>query len=584
MARHVRHASRLGSMLLTLTALSLASSALAGKKSVASSPPFREGDVIGYDAIAALEKFLPPEFWAHRDLFLYEGMKLEIGPSFRDYGQPPEYLAATERFEGQAKIGPDESLENYTAGFVFDPASIDCEGDPQAGVKHIWNFAYQWEGDGSSAHFLYTYRDRGERLPLYYEGTSKTVALSHRIEADLLDTQGGDLFRGEKRVRAAAIEVAAPFDARGIMSVTYRYKESEKPLAQSKSDDTWIYRPTLRRVRRISAPQRTDAVAGTDFAFDDLRSFAGIVPHYTWSCLGRIDLFAPMNSKVKAYPYSADHEFGPSGLSYADDRWELRHAVKVRMRPKNADHPYDHKDIYLDAQTYVPLYSFAYDRNETLWKIIWHNHRWSEDDSIRKEGETEWYESWPGVDKPLDLRTVSDTIVNVQTFSGTRIEYWDDHGTPLKNAEGAISRGKVRRLFDLPVRHCVAAGTPIATPNGPLPIEELEIGDAVWSWDEARGVRVVARVEATHASDADETLVFGGALRVTAEHPLLASGVWTEAADVEPDAMLLHLESGPVRAGAPEVVSRPVRVFDLTIDGPANFFAGGLLVHNKRGR
>jgi hypothetical protein len=77
------------------------------------------------------------------------------------------------------------------------------------------------------------------------------------------------------------VEVTAPFDARGIMLMSYRYKASDKPTAQTKNDDTWVYVPTLRRVRRISSAQRTDAVSGTDFTFDDLFSFAGIVPQYT---------------------------------------------------------------------------------------------------------------------------------------------------------------------------------------------------------------------------------------------------------------------------------------------------------------
>ena len=214
---------------------------------------------------------MPAEFWANRDFFFYEGMKMEIGPSFKDYGPPPEYLAASAKYKGQPKIGPDESLENYNAGFAFDPASIDCKGDPQAGVKHIWNFAYQWDGDGSDTHYFYSYWDRGEELPLYYEGTSKTIMLSHRVEPELVEKNNGDLFRGEKRVNAFGIEVDAPFDARGILVMSYRYKDSEKPTAQTKNDDTWVYVPTLRRVRRISTAQRTDAVSGTDFTFDDLR-------------------------------------------------------------------------------------------------------------------------------------------------------------------------------------------------------------------------------------------------------------------------------------------------------------------------
>ncbi len=402
-------------------------------------PTFKEGDVIDLDQIDALRPFLPPEFWANRDFFFYEGMKLEIGPFYRDYSPPPEWNAATEKFRGQSRIGPDGSLENYTAGDPFPMDEIDCLGDPQAGDKIIWNFDYQWSGDGATAKFFYSYWDRGEQLPLYYQGTSKTVALAHRIEPSYLEKNNGDIFRGEKRKYAFGVEVTAPFDARGIMLMSYRYKASDKPRSEAKNDDTWVYVPTLRRVRRISSAQRSDAVAGTDFTFDDLRSFAGIVPQYEWTCLGEMDMLAPMNTKVKAYPYDKDHNFGPYGLSFADDRWEMRKAVKIRMVPKNADHPYHHKDIYVDKQSLNSLYSFAYDRKEELWKILWHNHRWSEDEVT----ETPWYPGWENVPEARDLRIVSDTIVNVQTGTGNRIEFWDSHGTPLK------SKGRIRRYIDV---------------------------------------------------------------------------------------------------------------------------------------
>ncbi len=424
------------------SAFALAQPAVAQKAedSGAAGPKFKEGDVITMDKIESLKPFLPPEFWANRDFFFYDGMKMEIGPSFRDYSPAKEYVDATQKFKGKAKIGPGESLEGYVAGQPFPMEEIDCKGDPQAGIKIIWNFDHQWEGDGSRTKYFYSYWDRGEQLPLYYQGTSKTISLAHRVEPELLNTQEGDLFRGEKRKSAFGVEVEAPFDARGIALMTYRYKSSEAPLEQAKNDDTWVYVPTLRRVRRISTAQRTDAVSGTDFTFDDLRSFAGIVPQYTWECLGEMDIIAPMNSKVKAYPYTKDHNFGPYGLSYADDRWELRKAVKIRMTPKNKEHPYHHKDIYIDKQTMNALYSFAYDQKEELWKIIWHNKRWSVDGN--KE-DPNWYPGWEGVPDPRDNRIVSDTIINVQTGTGNRIEFWDNEGTPMANP------GKVRRYIDV---------------------------------------------------------------------------------------------------------------------------------------
>ncbi|MCZ6463693.1 MAG: DUF1329 domain-containing protein, partial [Proteobacteria bacterium] len=276
---------------LTAAALVLpAGLALAQEDAGGMGPTFQEGDVITFDKIDSIKPFLPDAFWSNRDFFFYEGMQLEIGPFYRDYSPASAYQGATQKFGSQTRIGPDDSLENYTAGQPFPWDQVDCLGDPKAGVKAIWNFDYAWDGDGATAKFYYSYWDRGEELPLYYEGTSKTVVLSHRVEPEFLDTNKGDMFRGEKRKFAFGVEVDAPFDARGIMLMTYRYKSSDKPRADSKNDDTWVYVPTLRRVRRISSAQRTDSVSGTDFTFDDLRSFNGIIPQYDWDCLGEFDL------------------------------------------------------------------------------------------------------------------------------------------------------------------------------------------------------------------------------------------------------------------------------------------------------
>ena len=99
--------------------------------------------------------------------------------------------------------------------------------------------------------------------------------------------------------------------------------------------------------------------------------------------------------------------------------------LKLRFTPRRSDHPYSHKDIYRDRSSMEPLYSFAYDRKGELWKIIWHDHRWSED-----PGYTE-YKGCERVPGPRDLTVVSDTIVNVQTGTGNRIEFWNRSGTPL---------------------------------------------------------------------------------------------------------------------------------------------------------
>jgi len=424
--------------LAVLAVLLLAPVASGQEDATSVGPPFSEGDVISFEQIDQLEAYLPEEFWRNRDFFFFEGMQLEVGPAHADYSPAEAFAEATEQFQGQPRIGPEGSLENYTAGTPFPMEDFDCEGDPQAGVKFMWNFERRWSGGGGEARFLYTYWDRGEKLPLYYEGTGRGIPMAYRVEPEYLEENDGNLFRGDKRRVASGAEVTAPFDARGIKLLTYRYKSSYGPPSEAKNDDTWVYVPTLRRVRRISTAQRTDAISGTDFTLDDLFSFNGIVPQYEWTCLGEHEYLAPGNTKVKGYPYVREQNYGPYGLSLANDRWELRNMVKIRMTPKNQDHPYSYKDIYIDRDTFEPHYSFAYDQKDELWKIIWHAKRWSEDESLSGE----WYEGWEGVDEPRDYRVVADIIVNVQTGTGNRIEFFDATGVPMS------SKAKIRRYID----------------------------------------------------------------------------------------------------------------------------------------
>ncbi|MBW2667985.1 MAG: hypothetical protein JRE13_16980, partial [Deltaproteobacteria bacterium] len=83
-------------------------------------PAFKEGDVVTFDQIEKLRPFLPEEFWDNRDFFFYEGMQLEIGPTQFDYEPNAQVLDASKKYAGQAKIGPDNSLESWVAGYPFD--------------------------------------------------------------------------------------------------------------------------------------------------------------------------------------------------------------------------------------------------------------------------------------------------------------------------------------------------------------------------------------------------------------------------------------------------------------------------------
>ena len=139
------------------------------------------------------------------------------------------------------------------------------------------------------------------------------------------------------------------------------------------ADQTWMYIPTLRKVRRVSAEEKADSFQGTDTTLDDFYGFSGRVLDYTWTFHGWKDVLHVMNSR-----YAYTRFYGPHGrVPY--DRWELRKAAVIELVPKNPRHPYSSKIVLWDAQTYRTCMAVAFDRDGKLWKVWGIQNSWSEE-------------------------------------------------------------------------------------------------------------------------------------------------------------------------------------------------------------
>jgi hypothetical protein len=387
--------------------------------------PFKEGDTLKFEDLERIRGYIPEPFWENREFFFFEGMTLGIGPFHENYAPSKARRAVNAKYNGQAYVGPGEALENYTLGRPFP--EID-PNDPQAGIKHAWNMNYKHDALEGKASWYFTYWDRGEQLPLWYKGTGWGMRLTRRTDHE---ATGGSIFEKEKRKGAGGIHIDAPFDARGLIGLGYRYLAADKAPEEARRDDVWVYIPWLRRTRRLSASERTDAIAGTDMTADDAGGFSGITPQFEWEYLGETEVLAPIDTRLVGYPYSETANYGPTGFSLGNDVWQVREAIILEQRPKIERHPYSRKVLWVDKQTYVVHYAAAYDRRGELWKLIQTAHRWSESDlqEVKVEGIRTFFR-------------VCDVLVNVFTGTGVRIELFDVQPTRL-------TRGQIRRQIDI---------------------------------------------------------------------------------------------------------------------------------------
>jgi hypothetical protein len=147
---------------------------------------------------------------------------------------------------------------------------------------------------------------------------------------------------------------------------------------------------------------------------------------------------------------------------------------------------------------------------------------------------------------------------------------------------------------------CFAPGTLIATPAGEKKIEDIKIGDHVWSYDVRSQRVVVGDVTQTWIRPSKPTLDIelsdGTHLTVTENHPFfLGDGRYVAAGELVPGQRLYKLDlagaanasvtlgtslSQDVRIVSIATSAHTTDVYNFSVSEFVNYFAGGVLVHN----
>ena len=141
------------------------------------------------------------------------------------------------------------------------------------------------------------------------------------------------------------------------------------------------------------------------------------------------------------------------------------------------------------------------------------------------------------------------------------------------------------------VSYCFVAGTPVVAENGSVPIEQIEVGDFVWAWDEETDNVALKQVVETYINETTElTHVFvnGEEIVATPSHPFYCpTKGWTDAAHLRAGDILVLVngEYVVVEKVQHELLEAPVKVYNFQVADYHTYYVGtdGVLVHNKCG-
>lgn len=138
---------------------------------------------------------------------------------------------------------------------------------------------------------------------------------------------------------------------------------------------------------------------------------------------------------------------------------------------------------------------------------------------------------------------------------------------------------------------CFAAGTPVMTPDGEVPIEQIKQGDLVLARDEfnVEGPAEAKRVEKTMNGTAKlfELSIGGHIIRTTGPHPFFAKGKgWTPAEELAVGDLLSTNHRDWVELEKITETDQEEQVYNLRVDDHRTYFVGseawgfGVWVHN----
>ncbi len=136
--------------------------------------------------------------------------------------------------------------------------------------------------------------------------------------------------------------------------------------------------------------------------------------------------------------------------------------------------------------------------------------------------------------------------------------------------------------------YCVASGTLISTPQGQIPIEQIQAGHEIFAYDSSSQQIVVANASYLASRNVDEVLeihVGDRILHATAEHPIMTNKDWVQAEELTQGDELLcsaftNNELTYAKITSIRYINRPTTVYNFHVPGPESYIANGIVTHN----
>ena len=344
----------------------------------------KPGDHVTKDNAALVKDLVSPGNY----ILVQQGMQMDIIPSSK-LDWPPPFKDATEQYSSQVSLGPDGTIKNYVAG---QPFPLVDPNDPQVATKVMWNFSFRplYTDDADLRYpeiASYVGKVSGDLEPLSYYTVGHFAFYNNigRIEVPPMPINP-DFLQSGVRYKFAFYPYLEPSGMRGYGMIRYRHMDPKV------DDDSWVFNPTTRRLRRESSEMLADAIGGmpgfsggggggygggagasgaaanvTTLDPDSYFGFAAKIEDFNYKFLGERDMLACVhakNSPEEACPTDYGHTICP-------ENWEMRHLYIIEATAKPGVRvAIPKRTFYIDSEGWMITASDQWNTDGSMWKTL----------------------------------------------------------------------------------------------------------------------------------------------------------------------------------------------------------------------
>jgi RHS repeat-associated protein len=154
------------------------------------------------------------------------------------------------------------------------------------------------------------------------------------------------------------------------------------------------------------------------------------------------------------------------------------------------------------------------------------------------------------------------------------------------SATSIVKASRTSKSVQFLSKFCFVGGTLIKTSNDFIPIEEIKVGDLVWSFNEKTNkieLKKVLSLSQKNAHVIVELDFSNVKIECTEDHPFYINGEWIAAKNLKIEAEVVLFDGSFAKLSGKKFINRDAKVYNFEVEDNHNYFVSerAVLVHNN---